>query len=154
MNHIDSAPWTRRRLLKTIPAAFALLPGRLRAALPAAKPVAPFSRFVDVAQQAGLTEAMVYGDPGHFTYIVESMDSGCAFLDYDNDGWMDIFVLGGRRLEHTPPNASNRLYKNNRDGTFTDVTVNAGLFGSGWAQAFAWATTTTTALRLSFAALL
>jgi hypothetical protein len=136
MSNKKTGPWTRRRLLKTLPAALApaLISGRLRAALPAVKPAAPFSRFVDVAREAGLTETMVYGDPGHFTYIVESMGSGCAFLDYDNDGWMDIFILGGRRLENTPPNASNRLYKNNRDGTFTDVTVKAGLFGSGWAQ--------------------
>ena len=58
------------------------------------------------------------------------MASGCAFFDYDNDGWMDIFILGGRRLENTPPEAGNHLYKNNRDGTFTDVTAKAGLLGS------------------------
>ncbi len=100
-----TAPWTRRRLLRTIPAVLtpALLPGSLRAALPAAKPTPPFSRFVDVAHAAGLTETMVYGDPGRFTYIVESMGTGCAFFDYDNDGWMDIFIPGGRRLENTPP---------------------------------------------------
>ena len=77
---------------------------------------------------------MVYGEPDSFTYIVESMATGCAFFDYDNDGWMDIFIPGGRRLENTPPEASNRLYKNNRDGTFTDVTAKAGLLGIGWAQ--------------------
>ena len=101
MSNKKTGSWSRRRLLKTLPAALApaLISGRLRAALPAVKPAAPFSRFVDVAREAGLTETMVYGDPGHFTYIVESMGSGCAFLDYDNDGWMDIFILGGRRLE-------------------------------------------------------
>jgi hypothetical protein len=128
--------WTRRRLLSTVSAALApvLIPGKLRAALPVLKPVAPFSRFVDVAQAAGLTEPTIYGEPDSFTYIVESMGSGCAFFDYDNDGWMDIFILGGRRLKGTPPNASNRLYKNNRDGTFTDVTAKAGLLDAGWAQ--------------------
>jgi hypothetical protein len=131
-----NAPWTRRRVLHTIPAALApvLLPGGLCAALPAGKPVVPFSRFVDVAQTAGLTETTVYGEPDSFTYIFESMASGCAFIDYDNDGWMDIFILGGRRLKDTPPNASNRLYKNNRDGTFSDVTAKAGLLDTGWAQ--------------------
>jgi len=128
--------WTRRRLLRTIPAALApsLIPSSLQAALPTAKSSAPFSRFVDVAHAAGLTEIMVYGETASFTYIVESMGGGCAFFDYDNDGWMDIFILGGRRLKDTPPNASNRLYKNNRDGTFTDVTAKAGLWDTDWAQ--------------------
>jgi hypothetical protein len=61
------------------------------------------------------------------------MGGGCAFFDYDNDGWFDIFILGGRRLESVPPGASNRLYRNNRDGTFTDVTQQAGLLDAGWA---------------------
>jgi len=92
---------------------------------------------------------MVYGEPDSFTYIFESMASGCAFIDYDNDGWMDIFILCGRRLKDTPPNASNRLYKNNRDGTFSDVTAIAGLLDTGWLRASAWATITTTALKIS-----
>jgi hypothetical protein len=62
------------------------------------------------------------------------MGGGCAFFDYDNDGWMDIFILGGRHLEAVPPGASNRLYHNNRDGTFTDVTDKAGLRDAGWAN--------------------
>jgi hypothetical protein len=66
-------------------------------------------------------------------YILESTGCGCAFLDYDNDGWMDIFVLSGTRLEGAPEGTSNRLYKNNRDGTFTDVTERAGLHSVGWA---------------------
>ena len=133
MDNKKTAPWTRRRLLHTIPAALApvLIPRRLPAA---GKTLAPFSRFVDVAYAAGLTETMVYGEIDSFTYIFESMASGCAFIDYDNDGWMDIFILGGRRLKDTPPNASNRLYKNNRDGTFSDVTASAGLRDTGWAQ--------------------
>ena len=59
---------------------------------------------------------------------------GCAFVDYDNDGWMDIFLLRGTRLDGAPPGATNRLYKNNRDGTFTDVTEQAGLRAVGWAS--------------------
>jgi hypothetical protein len=57
-----------------------------------------------------------------------------AFLDYDNDGWLDIFVLCGTRMDSPPPDATNRLYKNNRDGTFTDVTEEAGLKRTGWAS--------------------
>jgi hypothetical protein len=128
--------WTRRDLVRTMPAVLLplLLSAEIRAVLPAAKQTVPFSRFVDVAHAAGLTATMVYGEPDSFTYIVESMGTGCAFFDYDNDGWMDIFIPGGRRLENTPKDAGNRLYKNNRDGTFTDVTAKAGLTGSGWAQ--------------------
>jgi enediyne biosynthesis protein E4 len=93
----------------------------------------PFSHFTDVAQQAGLTAVIPYGGTDQKTYIIEAIGSGCAFFDYDNDGWMDIFILGGTRLEGAPADATNRLYKNNRDGTFTDVTDKAGLRDVGWA---------------------
>jgi enediyne biosynthesis protein E4 len=128
--------WTRRRLLRTLPAVFApmLVPRGLRAKPPAPKTATPFSHFVDVAASAGLTQTMVYGENTHATYILEAMGAGCAFFDYDNDGWMDIFILGGRRLEGVVPGASNRLYKNNRDGTFSDVTATAGLTDAGWAN--------------------
>jgi enediyne biosynthesis protein E4 len=69
-----------------------------------------------------LTKTMFYGEGVKATYLTEIMGGGCAFFDYDNDGWMDIFILGGRRLESVPPGASNRLYHKNRDGTFSDVT--------------------------------
>jgi hypothetical protein len=75
---------------------------------------------------------MFYGTPEAVTYIIEEMGGGCAFFDYDNDGWMDIFIVGGRTLEGIPPDASNRLYKNKRDGTFKDVTKEAGLWDAGW----------------------
>ncbi|MGA8409246.1 MAG: CRTAC1 family protein [Candidatus Acidiferrales bacterium] len=94
----------------------------------------PFSRFTDVAAQAGLTAPMIYGGFQSDTYIIESMGGGCAFFDFDNDGWMDIFILGGTRLAGPPAGASNRLYKNNRDGTFTDVTEKSGLHDVGWAN--------------------
>ena len=57
-------------------------------------------------------------------------ECGCAFFDYDNDGWMDIFLLSGTRLDGDPQGATNRLYKNNRDGTFTDV-LTIGAAGRG-----------------------
>jgi hypothetical protein len=129
--------WTRRRLLKTIPTALAsaLLPSSWRTITGpgSTKAQAPFSRFIDVAASAGLTQTMFYGDSAGATYVTEIMGGGCAFFDFDNDGWMDIFILGGRRLENIPKGASNRLYKNNRDGTFTDVTEKAGLLDAGWA---------------------
>jgi len=94
----------------------------------------PFNaHFVDVAVAAGLHAPVIYGDPEIKKYIVESTGCGCAFIDYDNDGWMDLFVLCGTRLGGAPVGTTNRLYKNNRDGTFTDVTEKAGLRLLGWA---------------------
>jgi len=112
----------------------AAVPTLARGIMRAAPRAAPFSQFTDVAAQAGLTQPIVYGTPGKATYIDESMGGGCAFFDYDNDGWMDIFIAGGRRLDGTPPGSGNRLYRNNRDGTFTDVTAKAGLGDPGWAN--------------------
>jgi hypothetical protein len=136
MSNKSIGRWSRRELLRTIPAAVlaSLFSGKLNAAPGSTKSHAPFSRFVDVAHSAGLTEPTICGELDSFTYIVESMATGCAFFDYDNDGWLDIFILSGRRLENTPPSATNRLYKNNRNGTFTDATVKAGLVDIGWAQ--------------------
>jgi enediyne biosynthesis protein E4 len=129
----SSRRWSRRRLLRTVPGVLAttLLPRKAPAVAPANLP--PFSQFVDVAQSAGLTKVMPYGDGSTATYLTEIMGGGCAFIDYDNDGWMDVFILGGRRLNSIPPGASNRLYRNNRDGTFTDVTARAGLIDAEWA---------------------
>jgi enediyne biosynthesis protein E4 len=108
-----------------------------RAVKPQAKPTPsgrPFNaHFVDVAKQAGLVIPTIYGNPDSKDYILEATGCGCAFLDYDNDGWMDIFLLCGTRIEGAPPEATNRLYKNNRDGTFTDVTEKSGLHSVGWA---------------------
>jgi len=93
----------------------------------------PFhARFTDIAQQAGLKHPVVSGHPRRADYVLEAMSSGAAFFDYDNDGWLDILVLTGSRVGDPPHDASNRLYKNNRDGTFTDVTQSAGLFRSGY----------------------
>jgi len=93
-----------------------------------------YAHFVDVAAAAGLHAPVVYGGVESKKYILEATGCGCAFLDYDNDGWMDIFLLSGTRLTGDPPDATNRLYKNNRDGTFSDVTGKAGLKAVGWAS--------------------
>ena len=61
---------------------------------------------------------------------METTGCGCAFFDYDNDGWLDIFLVNGTRFETDWKSSEapvSRLYKNNRDGTFTDVTVEAGI---------------------------
>ena len=94
----------------------------------------PFpARFIDVAAAAGLHAPTIYGEADRKDYILETIGCGCAFFDYDNDGWLDIFVLNGTRVHNASADASNRLYRNNRDGTFTDVTRKAGLWSTGWA---------------------
>ena len=94
----------------------------------------PFNaHFVDVAANAGLRMPVIYGGDETKKYIIESTGCGCAFIDYDNDGWMDLFILSGTRLGGAPEDTTNRLYKNNRDGTFTDITEKAGLHSLGWA---------------------
>lgn len=68
------------------------------------------------------------------------MGSGVAFLDFDNDGWMDIFLVNGSRLGAPAPGQpkpTSLLYRNNHDGTFTDVSVRAGVARSGWGQSVA-----------------
>ncbi|MBW4040103.1 MAG: VCBS repeat-containing protein, partial [Acidobacteria bacterium] len=69
------------------------------------------------------------------TYIIEVMGGGCAFFDYDNDGWMDLLIVGGPEGENSERSAlgGTRLYRNTRDGRFTEVTMKAGLTSSGWA---------------------
>jgi enediyne biosynthesis protein E4 len=94
----------------------------------------PFpAHFTDVASAAGLTAPTIYGGINRKQFIFETVGCGVAFFDYDNDGWLDIFVLCGTRVD-SAPEATNRLYKNNRDGTFTDVTEKAGLLHTGWAS--------------------
>jgi hypothetical protein len=109
-----------------------LLAGLLRARGSAGYDV----NFVDVGRQAGLIHEVVYGGVNNVKYIVEANGCGVAFYDFDNDGWMDLFVLNGARLNGLPENQqpTNHLYRNNRDGTFTDVTESAGLVHSGWAN--------------------
>jgi hypothetical protein len=103
--------------------------------MPRGKPSGrPFNaRFTEVAAEAGLRAPIIYGPSDHVDYIVETMGAGIAFFDFDNDGWLDILVLSGTYMDGPPPGAGNRLYKNNRDGTFSDVTEKSGLARAGWA---------------------
>jgi hypothetical protein len=112
-----------------------------RGVKPAARPAPsgrPWnSRLTNIARQAGLTKPIIYGTESPAVYITETTAGGIAFLDYDNDGWLDIFIVGGTRLDGDPPDATNRLYHNNHDGTFTDVTDKAGLRRTGWGNGVA-----------------
>ncbi|HZS51661.1 MAG TPA: CRTAC1 family protein [Bryobacterales bacterium] len=94
-------------------------------------------QFVNVAREAGLRAKTIFGSEHKNKYLLETTGCGCAFFDYDNDGWLDIFLVNGTRFEAKwPPGQApvSRLYKNNRDGTFTDVTLTAGVARSGWGQ--------------------
>jgi len=98
---------------------------------PAVSPVT----FVDVGREAGLNVPNVWGGTEHKRSIIEAKGSGLAFFDYDNDGWLDIYLTNGTQLDaHWPPGQAptSHLYKNNRDGTFTDLTEKSGLARTGW----------------------
>jgi enediyne biosynthesis protein E4 len=92
--------------------------------------------FVNVARESGLNVKTIFGGEHKNKYLLETTGCGVAFYDYDNDGWLDIFLVNGSRLEGFPAGQapSSHLFKNNRDGTFTDVTAEAGLLHSGWGQ--------------------
>ncbi|HKS73821.1 MAG TPA: CRTAC1 family protein [Terriglobales bacterium] len=91
--------------------------------------------FTDIATRAGLTHPTIYGEENIKNYIFEANGPGIAFYDFDHDGWLDVFVPNGTRLGGFASDQklpTNRLYRNNRDGTFTDVTERSGLARTGW----------------------
>jgi hypothetical protein len=92
------------------------------------------STLVNIAKQAGLTIPIVYGAESKIQYLTETSSGGIAFVDYDRDGWVDVFIVGGTRFDKPEKDASNRMYRNNRDGTFSDVTDRSGLRKTGWGQ--------------------
>jgi len=102
--------------------------------------------YVDASEQARLAFRHVSAATPN-KYLIETMGGGVAVLDYDNDGWLDVFFVNGARIENPQPDGSpmdkadprfwNRLFRNNRGSTFTDVTQKAGLQGAGYGMAVA-----------------
>ena len=92
--------------------------------------------FLNVARESGLNAKTVYGGEHKNKYLLETTGCGVAFYDYDNDDWLDIFLVNGWRLEGFPKGQEpvSHLFKNNRDGTFTDVTAKSGISHYGWGQ--------------------
>jgi hypothetical protein len=92
--------------------------------------------FLNVAREAGLNAKTIFGGEHKNKYLLETTGCGVAFYDYDNDGWLDIFLVNGTRLEGFPAGSepASHLFRNNRDGTFTDVTLKSGVAHSGWGQ--------------------
>jgi hypothetical protein len=95
-------------------------------------------QFVDVTAKSGIDFQHSFGEKA-LSSIQEGTGSGCAWLDYNNDGLMDLYVVNGRHVEgltdHSKAEgvgATNHLYRNNGDGTFTDVTAQAGVEGTGF----------------------
>ena len=132
----SSTGFSRRRFLWTlaVAAGFAGL-NRLAGALPAA-PAYPFEEVP--ASASGITWVHTAGKSPD-KYLPETTGAGCAFLDYDNDGWMDIYLVNSGTCDFYNPNPPlrNALYRNNRDGTFTDVTERAGVAAGGYGQGVA-----------------
>ena len=94
-------------------------------------------QFADVTKVAGLAGFRFVSGTAAKDYIIEAPGSGCAFLDFDGDGWQDIYLVNGSTLEALrgmtrAPRAA--LYRNNRDGTFSDVTEKAGVGNERWGQ--------------------
>jgi len=83
-------------------------------------------RFVEVTRQAGLQFRHNAGRTG-LKWLPETMGAGCAFFDADGDGWLDILLVNGTRLRGNGRRSTAALYRNNRDGTFTDITAGSGL---------------------------
>jgi hypothetical protein len=92
--------------------------------------------FVDRAHDAGLTATTVYGGQRTNKYLLETTGCGVASLDYDNDGYLDLFFVNGSTLEGFPSGSAptSHLYRNRGDGTFEDVTAKAGVGLVGWGQ--------------------
>jgi hypothetical protein len=135
--------FSRRSFLRSVAGGSLLLPsvGQLARAgdVQAASGIANMNLgfdFTDVARSAGLNFRNYYGGEKSKRYILEANGCGVAFFDYDNDGWLDIFLLNGSRVEGFPAGQepTNRLLHNNRDGTFVDRTEKAGLVRHGWNQ--------------------
>jgi hypothetical protein len=132
----------RRQLLRALGgvAVSTLLPRPLRAAQSATAPqLSPGIRFDEIAKQSSLN-FITRNSATPNKNQPETMVAGIALFDYDNDGWLDIYCVNGAEipsLQKTSPDWWNRLYRNNHDGTFTDVTEKAGLQGSGYGMGVA-----------------
>lgn len=116
-----------------------LLHGLLAAAAGLVPPVSALDDpavFPDVAVQAGLTDIFYCGRDDRKDYIIEALGGGAALLDYNRDGFVDAFFVTGSTLEGFPDgeHPSNHLYRNERDGTFSNVTDETGLRSDGWGQ--------------------
>src|SRR3989449_3060449 len=136
--------WTRRQFLNGLSLVGSRslaeltgisLPPELNLGSPEGFPPPPAPPLFDQVPSAvsGITWRHVNGRSPEY-YLPETTGAGCAFLDYANDGWMDIYLVNSGKCDFFTPNPPlrNALYHNNRDGSFTDVTEKAGVPGGGY----------------------
>ena len=147
-NRKNSRATSRRQFLKELGVAGAAGSGlfaarspflRALAAEPKVPPGKPGPFFLTVPPSAsGISWKHVNGRSADY-FLPETIGAGCAFFDYDNDGWMDIYLVNSGRCDFYNPSLPlrNALYRNNRDGTFTDVTEKAGVSGGGYGMGVA-----------------
>ena len=130
-------PQSRRGFLQTLGRAGLALPLGLGVHPPLAADSAVPVVFADITSKAGLLQAKnISGSTANKQFLLEEMGCGVALFDYNNDGWLDIFLVNGTTFDSARQNRrpSSYLFHNNRDGSFTDVTAKAGLTRSGWGQ--------------------
>jgi hypothetical protein len=129
---------TRRRLLRSLAALAAASPAYANLLARGIAAPAPYAFEEVPASRSGIRWIHDAGRSQE-KYLPESSGAGCAFLDFDNDGWMDIYLVNsGKSNFFNPPHPlQNALYRNNRDGTFTDVTAKAGVAGGGYGMGVA-----------------
>ena len=105
---------------------------------PKTPPPSSLVTYEDVTEKAGIHFKHSFGEQ-KLSSIMEATGSGCAWIDYNNDGLLDLYVVSGRYIDGVTKfskpdgvDATNHLYRNNGDGTFTDVTAQAGVGGKGF----------------------
>ena len=107
---------------------------------PKIPPASSLVTYEDVTEKSGINFKHSFGEQ-KLSSMLEATGSGCAWIDYNNDGLLDLYVVSGRYIEgvtrFSKPDgidATNHLYRNNGDGTFTDVTTQAGVGGKGFGK--------------------
>ena len=107
-------------------------------------------RFVDVSAHTGVTHAAISGDNDKKTYLIETLGTGLALIDYDNDGNLDLFTVNASQLKGFAKGQepTNHLYRNTGDGRFIDITTPPDSRSPGGGRAFVRATSITTGSRI------